>query len=514
MNFFKKNIFLISILILGGIFRFSYLTWGYPFFFHPDENNISSSIARLSFTQWNPHFFAYGGLPIYTGFLLSFLTGFGKPSFLTITYTIRFVSATLSFLLLPSLFYVGYKMYNKTVGIIAVLLATVSVGFIQFAHFGTFEMWLTFFSLWFFYFCYLFHQHPSRKNALRMGLLAGALISIKVSSIVFLPIPLLLILLSVPIRKKRLYVYISIYLVSILGIFAVTNPFFFLDKMSYTSALAYEGAIAVGTLPVFYTQSFFGTTPILFQLTKIYPFLLNPCIELFFIPSFLFILYKTIKTRNANFLLLTSFFLLLFLSQAILFVKWTRYMVPTLPFVYLFVALALSKLRSRQLFFISGSLFCLSLLFACAFFFTVYPKDSRLAASTFPKTTKSTIIEPYDLGALPFLSVFPGGKIVNFYDLEKDEITQNQLPLLLQTSGFFLSPSQRLWHTRLTNPTDFPRGNIMYTKLFNGAYGFSIAYATPCSILCKIAYLGNPIYHLEETATVFDHPFVTIFQKK
>src|SRR5690348_13613579 len=163
----RKQIYPLSLFLLLGIgffLRFLFLTWGFPFFFHPDENNITNAILQLSLKQWNPHFFAYGGLPIYFSFLTSFISSLGKLSFAEVAYSLRLISATLSLLLIPSLFYIGKRLYSQKTGFYAAALSTVSIGFIQFAHFGTFEMWLTFLTLWLFYSTYLLYKNPTIKH--------------------------------------------------------------------------------------------------------------------------------------------------------------------------------------------------------------------------------------------------------------------------------------------------------------------------------------------------------------
>src|SRR3989344_6444253 len=60
----------LMILFLFFVFFIFYnLNWGAPFYFHPDERNIASSISQMQFPDTlNPHFFAYGSLPLYTIF--------------------------------------------------------------------------------------------------------------------------------------------------------------------------------------------------------------------------------------------------------------------------------------------------------------------------------------------------------------------------------------------------------------------------------------------------------------
>jgi len=56
-------------LIFSCLFtRFYKLDWGNGFFFHPDENNMATSLSQLNSKNLNPHFFAYGQFPLYLGF--------------------------------------------------------------------------------------------------------------------------------------------------------------------------------------------------------------------------------------------------------------------------------------------------------------------------------------------------------------------------------------------------------------------------------------------------------------
>ena len=515
--FLKKNIFFILILLIGIFFRFYQLTWGAPFFFHPDENNITNAILQLSLSQWNPHFFAYGGLPIYTTFLLTNTLAMGKQNFATAAYMLRFFSALLSLLLIPSLFFIGKKLYNREVGMFAALLASVSIGFIQFAHFGTFEMWLTFFTLWFFYFCYLLWKKYSLKYFFLVCLLTGILMSIKVSSIIFLPIPVLILLLQNNAVKQKI-AKIIFYSLIVIIFYMLTNPFLLLDTQSFLGALHYESSVAVGTFPVFYTQSFLNTTPVLYQLQHVLPFLLNPIVFCVSLISFFLFLFSFKKQRKSNNIFLLLFLLLTFFSQSFLFVKWTRYMVPTLPFFYLVIAVGLQQLTPKMRRGILAVLFGISFILSVAFLHIAYSQDSRITASSFAKshtTGKLIIMEPYDLGALVFNPYFPNAKTVDIYNLEQDPLLQENFQSFLSHAVYIISPSQRLIHSRLANPQDFPKGNMLYKNLLNGSEGFRVIYQTPCDMLCSIIYLGNPIQgSVEETATVFDHPFVTIFAKQ
>src|SRR5579863_1518026 len=75
INFRRFFLFLITIYFL--FFTFFDLNWGAPFYFNPDERNIATAVAQLNFTSnINPHFFAYGQLPIYLTYIIGVVVNF------------------------------------------------------------------------------------------------------------------------------------------------------------------------------------------------------------------------------------------------------------------------------------------------------------------------------------------------------------------------------------------------------------------------------------------------------
>src|SRR3989344_2346556 len=208
-------IFLILLMLIGGMLRFYDLNWGAPFYFHPDERNIASTISLLRFPeQMNPHIFAYGSLPIYTiytsGVVINAIsnssTG-GHFSIFNSQFSIdttvpfemaliisRFYSAIFSILLIPLIYLIGKRLRDEKTGIFAAGLSTFSVGLIQYAHFGTFEMWLTFFSVILFLVCLNTLKKSSYLSITLLSIISGVLISVKVSSLSLTPLAFITIL--------------------------------------------------------------------------------------------------------------------------------------------------------------------------------------------------------------------------------------------------------------------------------------------------------------------------------
>jgi 4-amino-4-deoxy-L-arabinose transferase-like glycosyltransferase len=535
----------ILLFFIGIFLRFYNLSWGQPYFFHPDERNIASSISQLSFSdQLNPRFFAYGSLPIYviffTGIFINFTqsvlqqTDFSKTvTFEQAILISRFYSAMLSMLLLPFLYSIGVLLHSRSAGVFAVLLGIFNVGFVQFAHFGTFEMWLTFLLvllLWVF----LRFQKKLFSLVILSGLILGILLSIKISSAVFFPLPVLplfycLFLHPKPVsfHIKRILLFGVSYLVIFLVagvVFIITNPYVLLDFASFRGSIDYESSVGLGTLPVFYTSEFVNTVPILFQLRHVLPFLLNPFLTLLFIPFLFYFIYLLFRRKNFGGVLLLFFLLVTFLSQAFLYVKWVRYLVPSIPFILLIFSLSfvwLFKKREQYLWTGFVGILLVTCIYGLSFFITTYvEQDTRLAAFSNAKliipSDSRILSEVYDLGIIPFNERYPSISLFNFYDLDNSSPDYNEetLSAALDTSEYIILPSQRVYKSRLLKPNAYPIGEQFYKQLFSGELGFEKVYETPCSIFCQIAFLGDPAFSYEQTASVFDRPVVMIFQKQ
>jgi 4-amino-4-deoxy-L-arabinose transferase-like glycosyltransferase len=556
----KKNFIIVLILTLIGAFLHFYnINWGAPFYFHPDERNIASAVAQLQFPHhMNPQFFAYGSLPIYaiyfTGFLTNYIISYLtpgpailNPNFTQAILISRIYSSLFATFLIPLLYVIAKKLTSKqsqsSAGLLAAFFATATTGLIQFAHFGTFEMWLTFFTTLLFWSCLHVLEEKKLDHIILLSLIFGILVSVKVSSLALLPIPLFVLaiqtfrnnrknqetekfrhpkMLSILhfLRNICLFIFITTL------IFIITNPYAILASQDFLSSMHYESGVALGTEPVFYTGNFANTIPGIYQLLHVYPFLINPLMTVLFIPAFCYVCYRAIKKRNPSYQLLAIFFLFLFISQAFLFVKWTRYMMPTLPFIMLTIALALTKLTqankhlARLLAIEITILIILNSLVAFSYFKTAFVDlDTRISAAIRVQeaipTKAHILIEPADLGALPFQDAFPHIDNFNFYELDNNssDAKEMQLQQKIADSQYIILPSQRILQSRLANPAKFPKGYVFYKTLLNGNLGYKKIYETPCDVFCTIAYLGDPVYWWEQTASVFDRPTVMIFKK-
>jgi 4-amino-4-deoxy-L-arabinose transferase-like glycosyltransferase len=552
----KQPIFygLILLFLVAACFRFYNLNWGAPFYFHPDERNVASSVSQLRFPEnMNPHFFAYGSLPIYLIYGVGLLTQpyqtvTPEPTQVLFENAIvisRFFSALLGMGILAMLYRIGTQLHTRTAGLLALVFGVLSTGLIQFAHFGTFEMWLTFFSLLLFAVCLRVLSLFSIRNILLLGLVSGILVAIKVSSLALLPLSFLTLLLAIHkqhlshmTRIKRFLTRYAMFLAAVCMVmfaagvlYLLTNPYVVIDTKSFKGSMEYESGVALGTILVFYTAEFFDTIPGIYQFVHVYPFLLNPIMTILFVPALCYIIYKAVRKRSAPLILAVLFFAILLLSQIFLFVKWTRYLVPTLPFIYLFLSIGVADFlqlakRSHDRLVKLFSVFALSwviticTIFALSFFISAYGEpDIRVSASHWAKASipadATLISEVYDMGITPFNPYFTTISLFNFYDLDNnsDESNLQTLAAAMEKHDYVVLPSQRIMKTRLMDQKRFPNGHIFYTQLFADQTKYEKIYETPCSMFCRIAYLQDPVFALEGTANLFDRPTLYIFKK-
>ncbi len=536
----EKNYLVLVFLIvsLGIFFRIYNLAWGSPFFFHPDERNIASSISQLTPNNLNPHFFAYGTLPIYTVYFFNVFLNSIQSLFNPVfeIYKVTFENSILIGRLFSCLLSIGtlfliYKIcstwFGKASGIISLCLASFSVGLIQYSHFSTFEMWLTFFTLFLLYSILNYLKTKKYIFYLACALSLGILISVKVSSLVFLPITLLILfaidLVTLKkIKKGKLFflekVFLKIFV--LLGVAAsivnTTSPFFWFDNNSFFSSINYESSVALGSLDVFYTQGFKNTVPVVYQAFFVYPFILNPFVFVVSIASILFAGYIAFKKRSLSISIILVFLLITFLSQSFLYVKWVRYYIPTLPFLYILLGFSLQSLKKR---FVVTILIVISVIYSYSYYATVLAAtDTRVDASRWASKhiagNSKILTEVYDLGIVPFNSHFPHITLFNFYELDVLPEKEVELTNLIKESKYLILPSQRISSVRLIKPKLYQKGFNFYTSLENGKLGFKKIYETPCDLFCNILYLGDSLGAYEQTANVFDRPTVRIYENK
>ncbi len=537
-------LFMIFILLVGFFLRFYKLDWGEGLYTHPDEYHITTSVSQLVFpTQMHPHFFSYGTGTIYliyfTQQIINFISStfnfqpFGFPfdrlragaqgELSTFNSFIlgRFYSALFSTLTILIVYKICRSFMERRFAYLAALLAALTPGLIQQAHFATPESALTFFLFGSLLFIIKFLKQNKFLYLALASIFLGFALGVKISSTVFL-FPILAGIIIKFVRKPfRLMLFTITSLAIAIATFAIVAPFVFLDFPAFRGNLQYEGALAVGKIPVFYTRQFIDTVPVLFQIEKILPYALGPALLFLGILGLLLLIVAIMKKPKAEPLLILIAFFSIFIPNAFLFAKWTRFIVPTFPFFAIFAGFfleALVRKKRSAYYFLGGVLVFGTALWAMAFFSIYTNHDIRIVASEWLESHvrqgSSFLVEGGNTADLPLRGNFQRTSL-DFYALEDDALTRGRIIDAMHSSDYFLVQSRRVFYNHQRLPRLFPKTARFYDALFDGKMGFE--QIKQFSSYPKFSFLGLslefPDENAEETWSVFDHPVIRVFKK-
>lgn len=513
--------FIILILLIGFFLRLYKLDWGEGLYTHPDEYHIATSVSQLVFpTQMHPHFFSYGTVTIYSIYFTQEIIKYLYSNFNSFLIG-RFYSALFSTLTIFLVYKICRSFMEKRFSCLAALLVALTPGLIQQAHFATPESALTFFLFGSLLFIIKFIKQNKILFLILASVFLGFALGVKISSVVFL-FPILTGIIIKLFRKPfRLILFTITSLAIAIATFAIVAPFVFLDFPAFRGNLEYEGGLAVGKIPVFYTRQFIDTMPVLFQIEKILPYALGPALLFLGILGLLALIIFLIKKPKAGPLLILIAFFSIFISNAFLFAKWTRFIAPTFPFFAIFAVSFLQEIKKFRVIFYS---FTTILLLATALwtmsFFSIYTnRDVRITASRWIESValpgSTFLVEGGNTADLPLSGNFQ--KIsLDFYALEHDLLTRERIIDALHSSDYFLVQSRRVFYNHQRLPRLFPKTARFYDALFAGEMGFKQIkefHSYPKLSLFGFG-LEFPDENAEETWSVFDHPVIRIFEKK
>ncbi|MFH1561323.1 MAG: glycosyltransferase family 39 protein [Patescibacteria group bacterium] len=505
---------LVTVLLLTRVFS---LSWGNGYFFHPDENNMAWAVERLSWPELNPGFFAYGQFPLYLVYyfyqFLLFVSGggvFARVPFDQAVYLLRLVSALFS--VLTVLF--GYQLAkqlalkNDRLAKIYSLLLVFCPGLVQATHFGTTESILIFSAVTTAFFGFRFWHKQEKKDLFFLGLVLAIGVASKASAALFLPVAFLLVL-GRPKRVKNLFIFTLCLMLLVL----LLSPYSLLDYQSFLSTFNYEARVASGAISVFYTSQFIDSQAFVFQLLKILPWVLG-------LPSFVFLIFTVFKNFknlfkksvwSSRFLIPAITILPWLIFNGLLFAKWTRFLIPVVPFLLLIVAWQLSRLSKKMSYLLLLVLVLPGIVFSKIYF----EKDIRIKTSDW-------LNQNIPVGSVVLSE---GGNVVDlpvggserfetinfdFYSLENNPEKQDELVESISRADYVLLPSRRVFANRWQRPETFPATFEYYQQLFSGQLGFKLVKEFKVFNWWQEILLGGDLSS-EETWTVFDHPTIRLF---
>ncbi|MCG2768639.1 MAG: DUF2298 domain-containing protein, partial [Anaerolineae bacterium] len=191
------RVILLAILLVGAAYRFVGVSWGESTHLHPDERFLTMVTTSL---QWptglkeyfdtatsplNPHnrghgFYVYGTFPV---FLTKFVGGLvGKTGYDGVDIVGRALSAAFDLGGVFLVYLIGRRLYGRREGLLASLLAAVTVLSIQSSHYYTVDSFTGFFITLTFYFAVRVAQGVGWGSFLWMGVAYGFAVAGKVNS--------------------------------------------------------------------------------------------------------------------------------------------------------------------------------------------------------------------------------------------------------------------------------------------------------------------------------------------
>lgn len=516
----KGLLLLVLILIIGAFLRFYKLDWGDGLLPHPDEYHIVASVSQLSFpNQMHPHFFSYGTVTIY---LIYFTKQITNLLFEINPFLIgRFFSALFSTLTILIIYLLVRNFLSAKFSQVAAFLVAVMPGLIQQAHFATPESALMLFTFTSLLFLIYFAKHSNILTLVFSSIFFGLSLGVKISGLVFIPTILIAIFVKKFKSPLKIISLTTIFALTAIVTLVIVAPFIFLDFKAFRGNLEYEGGLAAGKLPVFYTRQFINTLPIIFQLEKILPFSLGPFQLVTGLLGLLFSIFFLIRKFKLELFLVVLSFLLLFGFNGLLFAKWTRFIAPTFPFFAIFASFLLDRLYFRNRFlsnFLTVILLTTTVVWTGAFFSIYLHPDVRATASKWvEENTQKEAIFLLEGGNMVDIPINGGFRKISldFYALEESSQTRSKIAQGLEESEYFLVQSRRVFMNHMRLPDQFPKTANFYNSLFNGSLGFElIKQFDSYPQLGLFGYtIKLPDEGAEETWSVFDHPVIRIFQK-
>lgn len=372
-------IILVMALSLGAglLLRLYKSDWdkGHAYLFHPDERAIVySAVGHLSLdwppnlgkllspdSSLNPHFFAYGSLPMYlTRLSAHILSFFIKNAWANemLWLSGRSLSALFDIATLLAVFLLARRLYGRRVGVLAVLFGSFAVLNIQLSHFLTVDTFLPTFIVLGMYFALDIVRRGSLRASVLTGMALGIAMATKVSVAPLLASVFVAWALwawrgsTLPaIRRRELHLPLSWsdrIAKSVLGLllavifagvcFILAEPYAIIDWTSFARSINEQSRMVRGIADFPYTRQYLDTPPVLYQVWNTAVWGLGAPLGMLAYAGLALFMVRALVRRTSEEVVLLSWVLLYFLITGFFQVKFLRYMLPLFPFLFLFAA--------------------------------------------------------------------------------------------------------------------------------------------------------------------------------
>lgn len=557
------NLPIYLILILGFILRIYGINWDQGFNLHPDERaiilftlplHLPNSLMEFLGPQsgLNPHFFAYGSLPLYILKTISTIASLLDPTLATYQHMYfvgRWVSVIMDLGTILLIYKLSKKLWGTSTGLISSFFYTVSVLPIQLSHFYTVDTPLTFLITLLLYLLILFYEHPSRERALQISFILGLSLATKNSAVailssvgVALSADFILLIAKSPSKLfslRHITPHLR-YIASYAFLIFVITPFIFIAAEPYAwisfnefwqqTLQQYQMTHNAFTFP--YTLQYVGKTPYIYELKNIFLWGMGPILSIFSYVGILYLSYISIfKTKEAKWaqeLIIMFFFWTYFFIIGGFAIGFMRYMLPLYPILCIAAGFLVHKLLQffspyAQTVVIVFSFF-VCLIYPLSFMHIYTQTHTRIEATDWILKNipygKTIAIEHWD-DSLPLVNLENySPETIPLYNADTPEKWQ-EINTQLAKSDYIVIASNRLYVPlqKLTDCTKLPSGYCYtqtatyYKQLFTGQLGYKKI--AEFSSYPTVPILNKSIIDdsADESFTVYDHPKIFIFQK-
>ncbi len=555
--------------------RFVNLGWGLPYPFHPDERNIAWAIMKLSpVNYFKPDFYAYGQFTLYLSYVIITISKmvYHLPPAITYeeaTIALRAISALSSCLTAMCSVYIvwilmkvqfTHSSLKKRMGysILASLIAIFMPVAIQFAHFGTTEslLMLLYTLLIAISLRVYIRDMTLKKYYMYAALITGISIATKISAFLYVLLPIYVYFISIkPYEtnvKLKEFFFTTLRFSIVVGYLGfLFSPYNLLAFVDFLGSMHYESDVGLGRALVFYTRQFFMTTPVMYQIDHVLPYALSWSVFILSVAGLFFLP----RTKHINMLRIA--FIIVFLPNAFMYTKWTRFLAPVYPLLSILATITciavVERLNTLVLYFKELRIVTLSIT-AVLILAMIVPGVAYVSIYSNPLVhytasdwiykhipERSTILsETANVIDLPISppGVYPPDMRYNYisfnsYDIENDPLLKTQFEQDLKLADYIFVPSRRVFYNHTcerdvypfvtpdakrcaTLQRMYPTLNEYYYNLFKDNLPFrEVARFTsfPEINIGGITVYSSPDEDAEETWTVFDHPVVRIYKR-
>jgi hypothetical protein len=560
----KNKILLFLIILFGLSFRVYGINFDQACCQHPDERaivlfalplNFPSNINQFLSVQspLNPHFFAYGNLPLYLLKSTAITASIFNPHLLeysNIDLVGRSISIFADLVTILTIFLIGKTLKNNNLGLAAAFVYSTLVLPIQYSHFYTSDILLTMFisiTLWR---IIRFYKKPTFLRAALMGVALGLCLATKISAVPLVIastaaifIDFIFVFLKSPHKIKRWLPHIphvirklategAVSFVATVLTFMIAQPYAIIDWPEFLKQNIEQSKMTHDAYTFPYTLQYVGKIPYFYELKNMFMWGIGPVV---FILTLIGLLkfwqeYKKYdKSKKAEFIIIFSFLTLYFLIVGSFAIGFMRYLLPIYPILSIFAGLALLfvfekiNLKDYINYLIKGVVILLILIWPLSFI-SIYSKtNTRIASTDWVNKNipaKSTLTHELWDDTIPMDNKNQYTIIdLALYDQPDDSIKWQGLREKLNKTDYVIIASNRLY-VPIEHLADcskykvcFPIASKFYQDLFNNKLKFKKV--AEIESFPTIPILNIPIndQSADESFTVYDHPKIMIFKK-